>query len=67
MGEYHNHYLEKDVFLLANVFEKFIDTCLKFYKLNPCHYFSSPRLHWDTMFKMTGVKLIKFQTFTCTY
>ena len=49
MGEYHNHYLEKDIFLLANVFEKFIDTCLKFYKLNPCHYFSSPGLHWDTM------------------
>ena len=49
MGQYHNHYLEKDIFLLANVFEKFIDTCLKFYKLNPCHYFSSPGLHWDTM------------------
>ena len=28
--------------LLADVFEKFIDTCLKFYKLDPCHYFISP-------------------------
>ena len=44
MGDYHDHYLKKDVFLLADVFEKIIDTCLKFYKLDPCHYFSSPRL-----------------------
>ena len=29
MGDYHNHYLKKDVLLLA-VFEKFIDTSLKF-------------------------------------
>ena len=35
MGDYHDHYLEKDVVLLADVFEKFTDTCLKFYKLDP--------------------------------
>ena len=35
----------------------FIDTCLKLCKLNPCHYFSSPRLSWDAMLKITGVKL----------
>ena len=57
MGDYHDHYLKKDVLLLADVFEKFIDTCLKFYKLDPCHYFSSPGLSWDAMLKMTGVKL----------
>ena len=45
--------------LLADVFEKFIDTCLKFYGLDPCHYFSSPGLSWDAMLKMTGVKLEK--------
>ena len=50
MGDYHNH-LKKDVLLLADVFEKFIDTCLKFYKLDPCHYFSSPELSWDAMLK----------------
>ena len=59
MGDYHSHYLEKDVLLLADVFEKFIDTCLKFYGLDPCHYFSSPGLIWDAMSKMTGVKLEK--------
>ena len=39
--------------LLADVFEKFIDACLNFYKLNPCHYFSSPGLSWDAMLKIT--------------
>ena len=59
MDDYHGHYLKKDVLLLGDVFEKFIDTCLKFYKLDPCHYFSSPGLSWDAMLKMTGVKLEK--------
>ena len=59
MGDYHDHYLKKDVLLLADVFEKFIDTCLKFYGLDLCHYFSSPGLSWDAMLKMTGVKLEK--------
>ena len=27
MGDYHNHYLKKDVLLLVDVFEKFINTC----------------------------------------
>ena len=57
MDDYHDHYFKKDVLLLANVFEKFINTCLKFYKLDPCHYFSFPGLNWDAMLKMTGVRL----------
>ena len=59
MGDYHNNYLKKQVLLLADVFEKFIDTCLKFYGLDPCHYFRSPGLSWDAMLKMTGIKLEK--------
>ena len=59
MGDYHDHYLKKDVLLLADVFEKFIDTCLKFYGIDPCLYFSSPGLSWDAMLKMLGVKLEK--------
>ena len=59
MGDYHNHYLIKDVLLLVDVFEKFIDTCLKYYGLDPCHYFSSPGLSWDAMLKMTGIELEK--------
>ena len=59
MGNYHDYYLKKDVLLSAHVFEKFIDTCLKFYGLDPCHYFSSSGLSWDAMLKMNGVKLEK--------
>ena len=59
IGDYNDHYLKKDVLLLTDVFEKSIDTCLKYYELDPCHYFSSPGLSWDTMLKMTDVKLEK--------
>ena len=59
MGDHHNHYLKKDVLFMADVFEKFIDTCLKYYGLDPSHYFSSPELNWDAVLKMTGVKLEK--------
>ena len=51
MGDYRDHYLEKDILLIADVFEKFINTCFKFYGLDPCHYFSSPGLSWDAMLK----------------
>ena len=47
IGDYHDHYLKK---------EKFIDTCLKFYGFDPCHYFSSLGLSWEAMLKMTDVK-----------
>ena len=57
MGDFHDHYLKKDVLLLADFFEKFIDTCLKFFGFDPSHYFSSSGLSWDVMLKMTGVKL----------
>ena len=44
---------------MADVFEGFIDTCLKYYGLDPCRYFSSPSLNWDAMSKMTRVELEK--------
>ena len=59
LGDYHDHYLKKDVLLSADVFEKFIATCLKFYGVDPCHYFSSPGLSWDAMLKMTDIELEK--------
>ena len=57
MGDYHDLYLESDIILLADVFENFRTTCLLYYGLDPCHYFSSPGLSWDAMLNMTGVKL----------
>ena len=54
MGDYHDLYLKTDVLLLADVF---IITCLEYYRLDPCHYFSSPGLSWDAMLKMTKTEL----------
>ena len=54
MGDYHDLNLKKDVLLPVDVFEKFIATCLKYYGLDLCHYYSSPGLSWDAMLKMTG-------------
>ena len=57
MGDYHNLYLKTDALLLTDVFEKFINTFLNYYGLDPCHYFSSPALSLDGMLKMTGIEL----------
>ena len=57
--DFHNHCLKKDVLLLVDSFEKFISTCLKYYNLDPCHYFSAPGLSCDAMLKMTKIELEK--------
>ena len=44
---------------MVDTFEKFTFTCLKYYGLDPCNYFSAPGLSWDAMLKMTGVTLGK--------
>ena len=49
------------ILLLADEFEKFIFTCLKYYDLDPCHYFSFPGLSWNAMLKITGVTLKKIR------
>ena len=59
MGDFHDHYWQKDVLLLVDVFERFIDMCLKYYVLDPSHYFCCPGLCWDAILKMTGVELEK--------
>ena len=56
MGDYHDPYLKTDILLLADVFEKFISTCLVYYGLDPFHCFGSPGLRWDSLVKVTGIK-----------
>ena len=63
MGDYHDYYLQNVVLLSSHVFEKFIAACLKFYGLDPCHYFSSPGLTWDAMLKVTKKYLILTSTY----
>ena len=55
--DYHDLYLKSDVLLLADVFENFRKTCLKHYKLDPVHYYTSPGLAWDACLKETGQQL----------
>ena len=43
--------------LLANVFEAFRVTCLKHYKLDPAHFYTSTGLAWKACLKCTGIKL----------
>ena len=57
MGEYHDLYLGNDVLLLTDAFKNFRKTCMQYYKLDPCHYFTSPGLSWHAMLKMTNIKL----------
>ena len=57
LGEYTELYCKSDVFLLADVFESFIDVCLGKYNLDPSHYITAGSLSFDAMLKMTRIKL----------
>ena len=57
MGQYHDLYLRSDVLLLADIFENFREQYLHTYGLDPAHYVSLPSSSWDSMLKMTGVRL----------
>ena len=51
LGEYHDLYVQCDTLLLADVFEKFRDTCIEIYGLDPSHFLSAPRLAWQACLK----------------
>ena len=38
LGEYHDLYIQSDTLLLADVFEKFRNTCIEIYELDPAHF-----------------------------
>ena len=56
-GDYHDAYLETDVFLLAYVFELFRSVCINVYCLDPAYFCSAPNLSWDAMLITTDVEL----------
>ena len=55
--DYHDLYLKSDVLLSTDVVENFRATCLRHYKLDPLHYYTSPGLAWDACLKTTGQEL----------
>ena len=57
LGEYHDLYVQTDTSLFADVFEKFRDTCIEIYGLDPSHFLSAPGLAWQACLKKTEVKL----------
>ena len=67
MDNYHHLYLKTEVLLLADVFEKFINTCLDYYGLDRCHYISSQGLSWDAVLLMTGIELKLISDIECIY
>ncbi|XP_041564931.1 uncharacterized protein LOC121467532 [Drosophila elegans] len=57
IGDYLKSYFERDVILLADVFEHFRRTCLEIYKLDPVNYPTASSMSWDAMLKVTKVNL----------
>ena len=50
-------YVQSDTLLLADVFEKFRNTCIKVYELDPAHFLSAPELAWQACLKKTELEL----------
>ena len=57
LGEYHDLYVQSDTLLLSDIFEKFRETCIEIYKLDPAHFLSAPGLAWKACLKKTGREL----------
>lgn len=57
LRDYHNLYLRSDVYLLADVFEKFRVDSQAIFQLDPVHYYSLPGLSWDAALKHSDVEL----------
>ena len=52
LGEHHDFYVQSDILLLADVFEKFRNMCLKIYELDHSKLLSAPRLSWQEKLKV---------------
>jgi hypothetical protein len=51
MGDYLSLYLATDICLLADVFERFRDTSIEEYQLDPVYFVSAPHLAWNALLK----------------
>ena len=48
LGDYHDLYVQHDILLLTDVFEKFRNMCLEIYELDSARFLTAPRLAWQT-------------------
>ncbi|KAF8785406.1 hypothetical protein HNY73_010949 [Argiope bruennichi] len=55
LGDFHDLYVISDVLLLEDVFENFRKVCLDYYKFDPCHIYTAPRLAWQECLRKSGV------------
>ena len=51
IGDYHDLYVQCDTLFLADVFEKFRDTRIDIYGLDPSYFLSAPELAWQACLK----------------
>lgn len=42
--------------LLADVFENFLNICMKPYDIDPAHYYTAPGLSYDAALKISGIQ-----------
>ena len=57
MGEYHDLYLQTDVYLLADIFEKFRNTSITARRIDPSHSYTLPGYSWQCFLLESKVKL----------
>lgn len=57
LRDYHNFYLEADVRLLTEIFQRFRLETLRACLLDPTHYISLPALSWDYMLSFTNIQI----------
>ena len=57
MKDYYELYLKCHVLLVANVFEKFVNSSLQNHRLCLSHYLSGQALSWDAMLDTTKVEI----------
>ena len=57
MGDYHDLYVQIDIFLLADVFENFRNKRLEIYGLDPSYFLSAPGLAWQACLKKNKCKI----------
>lgn len=57
LQEYHDFYLQLDVYLLCDVWQNYRKTCFEKFELDPSYYPTLPSFCWDAMLKKTEVEL----------